>query len=59
MVDPFTSGCHAHEFQCVNKQCINRDFLCDGDDDCGDGTDELAQTCHENAQSEWGFSYVF
>lgn len=32
--------CGENEFQCDNKKCINKDFNCDGDNDCGDWTDE-------------------
>jgi low-density lipoprotein receptor-related protein 1 (alpha-2-macroglobulin receptor) len=33
--------CTADEFQCIkNKQCISKKYICDGDNDCGDGSDE-------------------
>lgn len=32
--------CAPHEFQCGNRSCLASVFLCDGDDDCGDGSDE-------------------
>lgn len=32
--------CAPHEFQCSNHSCLASVFVCDGDDDCGDGSDE-------------------
>lgn len=32
--------CRPDEWQCDNKQCINSDFFCDGQDDCTDASDE-------------------
>lgn len=32
--------CDADEYQCFNWQCIRASFYCDGDDDCGDRSDE-------------------
>lgn len=32
--------CAPHEFQCSNRTCLAAVFVCDGDDDCGDGSDE-------------------
>jgi len=33
--------CKQIEFQCDNGECINRNYKCDGDDDCSDRSDEL------------------
>lgn len=33
-------GCGENEIQCNNKKCVRKDFQCDGDNDCGDWTDE-------------------
>lgn len=40
------SRCGSSEFECLrNKKCIGRGYLCDGDDDCGDGSDEGEVAC--------------
>ena len=37
--------CKHNEFQCQNMQCIHSKYLCDGDDDCGDNSDEPTDIC--------------
>ena len=32
--------CNEHEFMCDNKRCLNGAWKCDGEDDCGDNSDE-------------------
>lgn len=32
--------CEPNEFRCGNDRCVQKLWLCDGDDDCGDGSDE-------------------
>lgn len=38
--------CREDEFTCSNARCLPLRFLCDGEDDCGDGSDEAScQNC--------------
>ena len=39
-------NCSDTEFRCLNKfYCIHKTWLCDGDTDCPDGSDESVQIC--------------
>ena len=33
--------CHAEQFQCLNYRCISYEYVCDGDNDCRDNSDEV------------------
>ena len=33
-------NCPETRFTCDNDKCLPRSFICDGKDDCGDGSDE-------------------
>ena len=35
------SECDEEEHQCDNGNCVNERYVCDGEDDCGDNSDEV------------------
>uniref|UniRef100_A0A674MKA0 Low density lipoprotein receptor-related protein 8, apolipoprotein e receptor n=1 Tax=Takifugu rubripes TaxID=31033 RepID=A0A674MKA0_TAKRU len=46
-----SSACPSTDFQCRNGKCVAPIFVCDGDDDCDDGSDEekcSAPTCGQH-----------
>jgi len=53
--------CQTDEFLCVAKQrCISRAWLCDGDDDCGDGSDENNTTvCRGGEALQSSFTIIY
>lgn len=36
----FIEGCEPNEKQCRNQKCIQKIWWCDGENDCGDNSDE-------------------
>ena len=37
--------CRDDQFRCDSNRCITRYWVCDGDKDCSDGTDEDPKEC--------------
>uniref|UniRef100_A0A8C6SYU3 Uncharacterized protein n=1 Tax=Neogobius melanostomus TaxID=47308 RepID=A0A8C6SYU3_9GOBI len=46
------SSCEPGEFTCAGGRCIPADWVCDNEDDCGDGSDEICpSTCAPNSSA--------
>ncbi|XP_071941661.1 low-density lipoprotein receptor-related protein 1-like isoform X2 [Antedon mediterranea] len=42
---PRGTHCNDDEMTCNNGRCVRKLWKCDGDDDCGDGSDESPEVC--------------
>lgn len=42
------------EYRCPNHRCIPATWYCDGDDDCGDGSDEPPEYCKSEGRTCFG-----
>lgn len=44
--------CRPDEFVCNNTLCKLHSWVCDGEDDCGDNSDEDVELCGEKSNSD-------
>ena len=44
---PTRPTCSPNDFQCNNSRCVHKSWLCDGDDDCLDNSDETNDQCRK------------
>ena len=45
MIFLVASICEKRQFECTDGFCINKQWQCDGQKDCDDGSDEDFNTC--------------
>ena len=42
---PLAIGCGYYKFTCDNGECVAESWVCDGETDCADGSDEFPSNC--------------
>jgi hypothetical protein len=47
-------ACRVNDFVCHNGRCLSRAFVCDGNDDCGDLTDETGCSASSSGGTKTG-----
>ncbi len=52
---PLDSSCLWNQFACSKNKCIAKQWLCDGEDDCGDGLDESEEICGKTLKHVFAF----
>ncbi|XP_060648094.1 very low-density lipoprotein receptor-like [Drosophila nasuta] len=52
MLESQRGNCSQGEWQCVDKECIPTNSLCDGKIDCSDGADEALAQCYEKCEED-------
>ncbi|RZF39533.1 hypothetical protein LSTR_LSTR001054 [Laodelphax striatellus] len=57
---PLVPSCRISEFSCRNGRCVRPDAYCDGNNDCGDDSDEPRQctVCNRTYYGEVGKTYL-
>ncbi|XP_054277887.1 very low-density lipoprotein receptor-like isoform X3 [Macrosteles quadrilineatus] len=48
MTPDMIQDCSLRQFKCNNTKCVQLTWMCDGEDDCGDNSDEDHMECKEN-----------
>ena len=39
--------CLPDYWKCANGICVDKNYVCDGEEDCDDGSDELSENCSD------------